>query len=84
MVSPMFQSPSNRILNRDPLDDERMVGDGVSLGSFSNSEVHYTFQPSKQIVSLEYQPEEKFAMNSAHPPSYLSSICSRPDICNVR
>lgn len=52
---PLFRSPSARLIQRDMLDDDR-GNDGLNIGSLggSNKEVHhYTFQPSKQIVSIE-------------------------------
>lgn len=50
----MFRSPSARLVQRDLLYDDNYRGsDGSIIGSLgiNNKEVHYTFQPSKQIVS---------------------------------
>lgn len=55
MPMPLFRSPSARLVQRDLLLDENYRGsDGSIIGSLgiNNKEVHYTFQPSKQIVSL--------------------------------
>lgn len=54
---PLFRSPSARLVQHDKLltDDAYRGSDGsivCSLGGMNNKEVHhYTFQPSKQIVS---------------------------------
>lgn len=57
---PLYRSPSARLVQHDKLlaDDVYSRGsDGsivCSLGGANNKEVHhYTFQPSKQIVSSE-------------------------------
>lgn len=50
---PLFRSPSARLIHRDISDDERGC-DGsslASLGGINNEVHHYTFKPSKQIVS---------------------------------
>lgn len=53
MPMPLFRSPSARLVQRDLLLDDNYRGsDGSIIGSLGiNKEVHYTFQPSKQIVS---------------------------------
>lgn len=54
---PLFRSPSARLVQHDKLllDDAYRGNDGSiigTLGGLNNKEVHhYTFQPSKQIVS---------------------------------
>ena len=53
---PLFRSPSARLVQHDQLDDYR-GSDGSIMGSLGgiNKEVHhYTFQPSKQIVSTVF------------------------------
>lgn len=53
LPTPLFRSPSTRLIQRDMLDDDR-GSDPSNLGSLGGSikEMHhYTFQPSKQIVS---------------------------------
>ncbi|KAG4071003.1 hypothetical protein HA402_001440 [Bradysia odoriphaga] len=51
LPTPLFRSPSTRLIQRDMLDDDR-GSDASNLGSLGGSikEMHhYTFQPSKQI-----------------------------------
>ena len=54
LPTPLFRSPSARLIQRDTLAADDRGSDGSNLGSLGGStkEVHhYTFQPSKQIVS---------------------------------
>lgn len=63
---PLFRSPSARLVQHDKLllDDAYRGSDGSiigTLGGLSNKEVHhYTFQPSKQIVSNGFLIYEYF------------------------
>lgn len=53
LPTPLFRSPSTRLIQREMLHDDR-GSDASNLGSLGGSikEMHhYTFQPSKQIVS---------------------------------
>lgn len=72
---PLFRSPSARLVQHDKLlaDDAYSRGsDGsivCTLGGINNKEVHhYTFQPSKQIVSI-------FSMNFLFSLSLLILLC---------
>lgn len=54
LPTPLFRSPSARLIQRDLFDDDR-GSNGSNLCSLDGSSKdihHYTFQPSKQIVSV--------------------------------
>lgn len=82
---PLFRSPSARLVQHDKLlaDDAYRGSDGsivCSLGGMNNKEVHhYTFQPSKQIVSnlFELQPSQFNVIGhlSETPPFIAICVC---------